>query len=440
MPLTVINAHTMGELNNSIVLLQVYQSAIFAVLAFFFYSRSGNRSKKYLGWFMVLSAAYGLSRGAGFQGDGPVFLYLFLAGMAMLLVFFPLFYYYLKSLIISGFAFSRRELFHLLPAMLLFLLPAMACFFTDWGGAAFGAADTGMPVPSWLNVIRFTYHLSIYGFFSAQIVVYSNLFASLFRQHRSNIEKAFSYTVSIRLQWVFTLMMLFLLFLFLLGLSQFLGLHKDDFFNHVINLIELLIILLFGLFAILQQEIYPGRETDSVDPLTGSSSFPAGFENGTIDQDTVECVIMQQSEVFNTDIEPCDAEDCCRVKKYAGSGLTERQKKVLTKKLDKLMKEKFFLNGKLTIDDVAEKLGTNSKYLSQVINESQQQNFYTYINAFRIRYAETLLQENQHRKFSIHGIARMAGFSSKSTFNEAFRRITGMTPSEYLGKNSEVVK
>ena len=124
------------------------------------------------------------------------------------------------------------------------------------------------------------------------------------------------------------------------------------------------------------------------------------------------------------------------VKKYAGSGLTQRQKKVLQVKLDKLMKERLYLNEKLTIDDVAARLETNSKYLSQLINELHQKNFYTYINTFRIEEAQRLLKDREHQKYSIQGIARLAGFFSKSSFNEAFRRISGMTPSEYLEKNS----
>jgi len=290
------------------------------------------------------------------------------------------------------------------------------------------------------SIIRKAYDLVVYSYFSVQIVIYSTRVAKLFLLHKSNIEKSFSYTNTIRLYWVFTLMMLFLLFLFLLGLSQFLGLDKHALFYQVIHIVEFLIILLFGIFAILQQDIYPHLETISIVPDTTNEPPLLAIENGIADQDTVACVIMQQAAIANTMMEPCDEEDCSRVKKYAGSGLTESQKKVLKKKLDKLMKEKFYLNGKLTIDDVAEKLGTNSKYLSQVINESQQQNFYTYINTFRIQEAQRFLQEKQHLKYSIHGIARLAGFSSKSSFNEAFRRITGMTPSEYLEKSNVEAK
>jgi AraC-like DNA-binding protein len=428
------------ELNNSLLLLQIYQSALFAVLSFAMFFRHGDYSKKFLGWFMILSTIYALSNANVVTGTCSLFWYNVPLDIAMLLSFFPLFYYYIKSLIIPGYRFHNRELIHLAPALFLFLFPVAVCFLADGRQSCRMVTSTGMAVHSWYGVVTHVYDMVVYSYFSVQVVIYSTRVAALYRVHKANIEKAFSYTNSIRLYWVFALMMLFLLFLLLLGLSQFLGLDKHALFYDVIRLFKFLIIFIFALFAILQQEIYPHTEETIPKPELEARFFSPGFENGTTDQDTVECTIMEQTDAINETIEPCDEEDCCRIKKYAGSGLSVQQKKALGRKLDKLMAEKLYLHEKLTIDDVAERLGTNSKYLSQVINELQQQNFYTYINAFRIRYAENLLREKQHQKFSIHGIARMAGFSSKSTFNEAFRRITGMTPSEYLEKGNEMVK
>jgi len=318
----------MTELNNPIILLQVYQSALFAILSFSIYFFHGDYSKKYLGWIMVASTLFALTKTSDFPGYIPLSGYLFPPGVSLLLSFFPLCYLYVNSLILPGHRFRIRELIHLTPA-------------------------------------------------------------------------------------------LFLLFLLLTGFSHVFGFDKYVKYRDVIDLLELLVILVFGVSAILQKEIYPYRETVGGEPYAGDN------------------VKMGQASSTNTTIEACAEEDCCRVKKYEGSGLTQSQKKLLGIKLGQLMKEKLYLLEKLTIDDVAEKLETNSKYLSQVINESHQQNFYTYINAFRIREAQRLLDDRQHKKYSIQGIAKMAGFSSKSSFNEAFRRITGMTPSEYLEKQAD---
>ena len=103
--------------------------------------------------------------------------------------------------------------------------------------------------------------------------------------------------------------------------------------------------------------------------------------------------------------------------------------------LEKLMREaKIYTLNDLSIEQVARRLETNSKYISQILNEHYGKNFFTFINTYRVEEAQRLLVDDNARKYSITGIARMAGFSSKSSFNEAFRRIAGMTPSEYQEK------
>jgi AraC-like DNA-binding protein/uncharacterized protein YhhL (DUF1145 family) len=405
----------MVEVNESVIILQVYQSALFTLLSFVMFFRHGNYSKKFLGWFMALSALFALSK-----------------AVPLLLSFFPLFYFYIKSLIIPGYRFRNKEMMHLLPALLLFLLPIPFYLVTGGRVAVFNNTALETPDQSWPDLIRYAWYVSVYGYFYLQVVFYSVRIARLYKLHTSNLEKSFSYTRSISLSWVFTLMMLFLLFLILLGLSMFIGLNKNDQFHHVINVLEFLIILVFGLFALLQQDIYPERERFEKEPYIADVLLPKGMKDRIPDQEEDNISMPSPARVVNTIPKPGAEEDNRRVKKYAGSGLADHQKRVLVKKLEDLMSEKFYLNTKLTIDDVAEKLETNSKYLSQVINESHQKNFFTYINSLRILEAQRLLDEMQHQKYSIHGIARLAGFSSKSTFNEAFRRITGMTPSEYL--------
>jgi len=121
-----------------------------------------------------------------------------------------------------------------------------------------------------------------------------------------------------------------------------------------------------------------------------------------------------------------------RTTKYQGSALTDEQKRVLVEKLGSIMQnEKVFTQSNLTIDDLAQRLETNSKYISQIINEFYHQNYYNYVNSYRINEAKLLLANPASDKYSILGISNMAGFASKSTFNNAFRKFTGITPSEF---------
>lgn len=69
--------------------------------------------------------------------------------------------------------------------------------------------------------------------------------------------------------------------------------------------------------------------------------------------------------------------------------------------------------------------------LSQVINEYRNQNFFDFINSYRINYTMELLKDNQNHKRTMLDILFESGFNSKSTFNSAFKKLTGLTPSEY---------
>jgi len=105
---------------------------------------------------------------------------------------------------------------------------------------------------------------------------------------------------------------------------------------------------------------------------------------------------------------------------------------ILEKNLIQLMEEeKLYLNKSLSINDVAAKLGTNSKYLSETINTRLRQSFVTFINGYRVTFAKELLKNPDNNHFTLETIGRMAGFNSKSSFNSSFKKFEGMTPSKY---------
>ncbi|MFA8436978.1 MAG: helix-turn-helix domain-containing protein, partial [Marinifilaceae bacterium] len=66
-----------------------------------------------------------------------------------------------------------------------------------------------------------------------------------------------------------------------------------------------------------------------------------------------------------------------------------------------------------------------------IINQGHGLNFNDYINQFRVEEFKRLLQDPQFSKETLLAVAFEAGFNSKTTFNTAFKKFTGMTPSEY---------
>ena len=106
-------------------------------------------------------------------------------------------------------------------------------------------------------------------------------------------------------------------------------------------------------------------------------------------------------------------------------------------RLNKLMEtQKLFLNSGLTLQILAEKSEINRNTLSWVINKGFDKNFYDFVNEFRIEEFKRLVENKIPEEQTILSIALEAGFQSKTTFNVAFKKITGMTPKEYIRSKS----
>ncbi len=77
-----------------------------------------------------------------------------------------------------------------------------------------------------------------------------------------------------------------------------------------------------------------------------------------------------------------------------------------------------------------------SYQLSQVINIGFQQNYYDLINSLRIAEAKRMISTPSTQNLKIIAIAYDVGFNSKSTFNAAFKKHAGMTPTQYKAKTA----
>jgi AraC-like DNA-binding protein len=110
----------------------------------------------------------------------------------------------------------------------------------------------------------------------------------------------------------------------------------------------------------------------------------------------------------------------------------------LLKQLETLVKEeKLYLDPDLTLDSIATKLQINRVYLSKAIN-STGKNFSTFINELRIKEAVKILSDDSSRNLSIDQIAFDTGFNDRSSFYRVFKKIIGLSPTDFrktTGKN-----
>lgn len=125
--------------------------------------------------------------------------------------------------------------------------------------------------------------------------------------------------------------------------------------------------------------------------------------------------------------------------KYSKSGLTDQMADTYAAGLMKHMQEQRpYLDPGLSLLQLAEALDMNPKHLSQVINDKAGTTFYDFVNTWRVKEAERRIVDPQYAHLTLLAIGLSCGFNSKSTFNSAFRRYTGLTPSEYKKRSQNI--
>jgi len=287
-------------------------------------------------------------------------------------------YLYARALIHQRHTFSKRQLLHFIPFAALYL-SALFPFYLKSGAykLAFlnNIAQNGPPA-----FLLFFNWLIIF-----QGLIYMAVTLQMLKKHRMTLKDNFSSIEKINLNWLRNITLMTLL-LWALGL----------------------VIEIWQLFE-------PGTSiTLSAPIMTAFFIYTMGYMG------------LRQPEIFS------GAADVKDVQKYQRSGLSKTMAQELHEKLIHLMEtKKPFTDSNLKLNQLAKMISTTPNYLSQVINEKRQQNFFDFVNGYRIQEAQTMIQNPASQQTTLLAIAYDVGFNSKSAFNTAFKKHTAMTPSQF---------
>jgi AraC-like DNA-binding protein len=294
----------------------------------------------------------------------------------VIFLFGPLFYFYVKELTSRQFVFSKKDYLHFLPftALILYKLP----FYLKTPEEKIASLKTvGTLDENLVILILQIIHLFVYLFFVKKIL----------NEHELKIKSTMSSLDKINLKWISIGMNSFIIIFGLMTVfiaSFIAGINIYSIYITVIPLMVSIVILSIGYFGLTQPIIItPEYETN-------------------------------------------------KFKKYEKSSLTtESSEKYLDRLLKIMDSEKPYLNNDLTLQKLAEILAVTPHHLSQLINEQMNQNFFDFINSYRIEEAKVLLIDKKGELLTILAIAEEVGFNSKSAFNTAFKKYTSMTPTQY---------
>lgn len=113
--------------------------------------------------------------------------------------------------------------------------------------------------------------------------------------------------------------------------------------------------------------------------------------------------------------------------------MTVETKAKLIQNLEKFENSESFIQNNISLPFLASYLGTNTKYLSNIIKNYKNKDFNSYINDLRIDYIIRKLNDTrEYRHYKISTLAEEAGYSSHSKFATIFKSIVGMSPSLYI--------
>lgn len=118
--------------------------------------------------------------------------------------------------------------------------------------------------------------------------------------------------------------------------------------------------------------------------------------------------------------------------KYQKSTLSDSASEaVLTKIKQHVAIHKVYLDSELKLQHLADQLSLSTHHISQVLNQHEGKSFSDFINEYRLKEAQSILADPNKKELKLIEVAYDTGFNNKTSFNNAFKKIIGMSPSQY---------
>jgi AraC-like DNA-binding protein len=310
-------------------------------------------------------------------------------------VFGPLVYLYARAASDRSWRFEKRTLIHFVPVAISTLAFLPYYFMSGAGKLAMMDRWLAGDVPLQLAIIDpFKYVSGIV--YSIATVVY-------LRRHRRQVEHSYSNIGRVNLTWLMTLTVAAFGIWLLAASLKIAGVAGQVRDVHI-SLAMALLVYAIGYMGLRQPEVFRYETAEYPVPKALSAVQPPAPP-------------------------PDEPEPSTR---YERSGLSDVEARRLKTSLLAIMDaERPWRDSELTLADLAERLGSTPHKLSEVLNSEVGQTFYDFVNGYRVREVQRRIKAGEARALKMLALAMDAGFASKSTFNQAFKKHTSQTPSDF---------
>jgi len=254
-----------------------------------------------------------------------------------------------------------------------------------------------MPASQDLKILRMEsfdsqYVVPFYVFFSNfQMILYLAFTVQLLVKYRSKIKQFYSNTFNLELNWLVTFLAIYILLYFYSILQLIINISITD-----LSWTQKWWYHLFSCFAI----IYIGVK---------------GYFTKLDSLNDIEFNDVKSPSLYSQKKE-----------------LNQSYEKEVKRLKDYITEHKPFLNPDISLKSLADQLNYSPAQLSELINNGFSINFNDFINGYRVEEVKVALQNGTQKSLSLVAIAFDSGFNSKPTFNRVFKKLAGMSPTEYL--------
>lgn len=310
--------------------------------------------------------------------------------ISLLLLHGPFLYLYVSALIDEKFRFKRGKWVHFIPFFLFNLYIVIAAFIPEIAERIrLDHLENDLGAPLLFNLFLIIIVLSGPFYFILAILLFKKLDINIFNNFSSeeNINLVWLRKLVYTFGGIWTVLMIFA------TVHHVFHMFSWIFCTHGLTLSLSVFIILIGYYGIKQKEIFIQYSDNSIQYVTEPKA------------------------------------------KYAGIHLSERDIENYVSTLKHFMAtEKPYLESNLSLPELASKIEIPSHHLSRIINEQFGVNFFDFVNQYRVEEVKSKINSPEFENLSLLGIAFESGFNTKSAFNRVFKKIVGVTPSEYKNK------